>query len=173
MNRYTVVWSRSAKARLAQMWLENPAIRREFAANELPWCITHDTGVIAYSPMQAGLLTGAFTAGRARSLPANDWRSRNAEFTGDRLRRNLELAQTMKAIGERHGTSAAAVAIAWTLAWPGVSGAIVGAREPSQVDGWIDAATLFLRQADLDEIAATIERTGAGSGPSLPSDLAA
>jgi aryl-alcohol dehydrogenase-like predicted oxidoreductase len=149
------------------------AIRREFAANELPWCIAHDTGVIAYSPMQAGLLTGTFTAERARSLPANDWRSRNAEFTGDKLQRNLELARTMKVVGERHGTSAAAVAIAWTLAWPGVSGAIVGAREPSQVDGWIDAATLFLRQADLDEIAATIERTGAGSGPALPSDLAA
>ena len=76
----------------------------------------------------------------------------------------------MKLVGERHGTSAAAVAIAWTLAWPGVTGAIVGAREPAQVDGWIDAATLHLRKADLDEIAATIKRTGAGSGPSLPAE---
>ena len=78
----------------------------------------------------------------------------------------------MKAVGKRHGTSAAAAAIAWTLAWPGVSGAIVGAREPSQVDGWIDAATLHLRQVDLDEIARTIERTGAGSGPALPVEMA-
>jgi aryl-alcohol dehydrogenase-like predicted oxidoreductase len=148
------------------------AIRREFAANELPWCVAHETGVIVYSPMQAGLLTGAFTAERAKKLPADDWRSRNAEFTGAKLKANLELAETMKAVGERHGTSAAAAAIAWTLAWPGVSGAIVGAREPSQVDGWIDAATLHLRQADLDEIAKTIERTGAGSGPALPIEMA-
>jgi aryl-alcohol dehydrogenase-like predicted oxidoreductase len=146
------------------------AIRREFAAAELPWCVEHDTGVIVYSPMQAGLLTGAFTAERAKTLPANDWRSRNAEFTGDKLKANLALAETMKKVSERHGTSAAAAAIAWTLAWPGVTGAIVGAREPAQVDGWIDAATLHLRKADLDAIAATIERTGAGSGPSLPAE---
>jgi aryl-alcohol dehydrogenase-like predicted oxidoreductase len=146
------------------------AIRREFAAAELPWCVEHDTGVIVYSPMQAGLLTGAFTAERAKTLPANDWRSRNAEFTGVKLKANLALADTMKKVGERHGTSAAAVSIAWTLAWPGVTGAIVGAREPRQVDGWIDAATLHLRKADLDEIAATIERTGAGAGPALPAE---
>ncbi len=148
------------------------AIRREFAANELPWCLAHDTGVIVYSPMQAGLLTGAFSAERAKSLPADDWRSRNAEFTGSKLKANLELAKTMKAVGMRHGTSAAATAIAWTLAWPGVSGAIAGAREPGQVDGWIDAATLHLRQVDLDEIARTIERTGAGAGPALPVEVA-
>ena len=148
------------------------AIHREFAGSELPWCVKHDTGVIVYSPMQAGLLTGAFTVERARGLPADDWRSRNAEFTGAKLKANLELAATMQAVGERHGTGAAAAAIAWTLAWPGVSGAIVGARNPSQVDGWIDAATLHLRQADLDEIAKTIERTGAGSGPALPVEMA-
>lgn len=145
------------------------AIRREFAANELPWCVAHDTGVIVYSPMQSGLLTGAFTEERAKKLPANDWRSRNAEFTGDKLKANLALAATMKAVGERHGSDAASAAIAWTLAWPGVSGAIVGARSPEQVDGWIDAARLDLTQADLKEIAATIEKTGAGSGPTLPS----
>lgn len=145
------------------------AIRREFAANELPWCVAHDTGVIVYSPMQSGLLTGAFTEERAKKLPANDWRSRNAEFMGDKLKANLALAATMKAVGERHGSDAASAAIAWTLAWPGVSGAIVGARSPEQVDGWIDAARLDLTQADLKEIAATIEKTGAGSGPTLPS----
>lgn len=149
------------------------AIRREFAASELPWCITHDTGVIVYSPMQAGLLTGAFTAERAASLPANDWRSRNAEFTGDKLKANLALAETMRHVGERHGTTAAATAIAWTLAWPGVSGAIVGARAPKQVDGWIAAASLTLTPADLKEIGATIERTGAGSGPAVPFDAIA
>jgi aryl-alcohol dehydrogenase-like predicted oxidoreductase len=147
------------------------AIRREFAGAELPWCIAHDTGVIVYSPMQSGLLTGAFTQERAKKLPADDWRSRNGEFTGDKLKRNLQLAATMQAVAKRHGTTAAATAIAWTLAWPGVSGAIVGARDAQQVDGWIDAATLHLRQADLDEIAATIAASGAGAGPALPVEL--
>jgi aryl-alcohol dehydrogenase-like predicted oxidoreductase len=144
------------------------AIRRDFAATELPWCVAHDTGVIVYSPMQAGLLTGTFTAERAKALPANDWRSRNAEFSGDKLNANLELAATMKKVAERHGTNAASVAIAWVLAWPGVSGAIVGARAPQQIDGWIDAASLNLTRADLEDIAATIEASGAGTGPALP-----
>lgn len=144
------------------------AIRRDFAATELPRCVAHETGVIVYSPMQSGLLTGAFTAERVKALPANDWRSRNAEFTGDKLKANLELAETMRKIGEQHGTGPASVAIAWTLAWPGVSGAIVGARSPAQVDGWIDAARLTLTDADLDEIAATIKRSGAGTGPARP-----
>lgn len=144
------------------------AIRREFAGNELPWCVAHDTGVIVYSPMQAGLLTGVFSEARAAQLPADDWRSRDAEFTGDKLKRNLKLAGTLRAVAERHGTTAAAVAAAWTLAWPGVTGAIVGARSPQQIDGWIDAVSLSLTKADLDEIAVTINETGAGAGPSLP-----
>jgi aryl-alcohol dehydrogenase-like predicted oxidoreductase len=145
------------------------AIRREFAAAELPWCRTHETGVIVYSPMQAGLLTGAFSEERVKKLPKDDWRSRDGEFTGDKLARNLKLAAAMKAVAERHGTTTAAVAVAWVLAWPGVTGAIVGARAPGQIDGWIDAATLTLTRRDLEEIAATIIATGAGSGPSLPS----
>jgi aryl-alcohol dehydrogenase-like predicted oxidoreductase len=144
------------------------AIRREFAASELPWCLAHETGVIVYSPMQAGLLTGAFSEARAKSLPADDWRSRNDEFTGEKLKRNLQLADAMRAVADRHGTTAAAVAVAWTLAWPGVTGAIVGARAPEQIDGWIDAATLSLSQSDLETIAATIIATGAGVGPALP-----
>ncbi len=144
------------------------AIRREFAAAELPWCRAHETGVIVYSPMQAGLLTGAFSEERVKRLPEDDWRSRDAEFTGEKLAHNLKLAATMKAVGERHGTTAAAVAVAWVLAWPGVTGAIVGARAPEQIDGWIDAATLTLSRSDMEEIAATIIATRAGSGPSLP-----
>ena len=144
------------------------AIRREFAAAELPWCREHETGVIVYSPMQAGLLTGAFTEARAKALPVDDWRSRADEFTGEKLKRNLKLADTMKAVAERHGATTASVAVAWTLAWPGVTGAIVGARAPEQIDGWIGAATLSLTRADLDEIAATIKATGAGAGPALP-----
>ncbi|MBN1237208.1 MAG: aldo/keto reductase [Gammaproteobacteria bacterium] len=144
------------------------AIRRDAAAAELPWCAEHDTGVIVYSPMQSGLLTGRFTAERAAALPANDWRSRNAEFTGDNLARNLRLAAALEPIAARRDTSVAAVAIAWTLAWPAVTGAIVGARSASQVEGWIDAATLTLEPDDLRDIAAAIDATGAGTGPSMP-----
>jgi len=144
------------------------AIKRAVAAAELPWCAAHGTGVIVYSPMQAGLLSGRFSVERAAALPANDWRSRNAEFKGEALRRNLEVAAAMHQVAERHGTSTAAVAVAWTLAWPGVTGAIVGARSAEQVDGWIAAAALELTAEDMAAIGAAIERTGAGNGPSRP-----
>jgi aryl-alcohol dehydrogenase-like predicted oxidoreductase len=144
------------------------AIRRDVAAAELPWCAAHGTGVIVYSPMQSGILTGAFSVERAARLGADDWRSRSPDFTGDGLRRNLALADALRPIAARHGSSVAAVAVAWTLAWRGVTAAIVGARSPAQVDSWIGAAGLELTAADLDQIAAAIQRTGAGSGPSRP-----
>jgi aryl-alcohol dehydrogenase-like predicted oxidoreductase len=144
------------------------AIRREVAAAELPWCAAHGTGVIVYSPMQSGLLTGAFSVARAARLEAGDWRSHAPDFTGLGLRRNLALADALRPIAQRHGASVAAVAVAWTLAWPGVSGAIVGARSPAQVDGWIGAAALALTDADVAEIAGAIKRTGAGTGPVRP-----
>jgi aryl-alcohol dehydrogenase-like predicted oxidoreductase len=104
-------------------------------------------------------------------LPVNDWRSRNSEFKGEALRRNLEVADAMRDVAARHRTTVAAVAVAWTLAWPAVTGAIVGARSANQVDGWLDAATLSLTTRDMEEIAATIDRSGAGSGPSRPSSV--
>ena len=144
------------------------AIRREVAAAELPWCAAHGTGVIVYSPMQSGLLTGTFSVARAARLDTDDWRSHAPDFTGLGLRRNLALADALRPIAERHGATVAAVAVAWTLAWPGVSGAIVGARSPAQVDGWIGAAALALTDTDLAEIAGAIQRTGAGTGPVRP-----
>lgn len=144
------------------------AVRRDAAAAELGWCADHDTGVIVYSPMQSGLLTGAFTRERAAKLPGDDWRSRSPDFTGEGLERNLRLAAALEPVAERHGVSPAAVAVAWTLAWRGVTGAIVGARSPEQVDGWLAAATLELTAADLDEVAEAIRTSGAGSGPERP-----
>ncbi len=143
-------------------------INRQAAAAELPWCAEHGTGVIVYSPMQSGLLTGKFTAERAAALPAGDWRSRSPDFTGEGLTRNLALAEALRPVADRYGVEVSAVAVAWTLAWPGVTGAIVGARSPEQVDGWLPAATLELTGDDLAEIAAAITRTGAGSGPTTP-----
>ena len=145
------------------------AIHRDAAALQLPWCKEHETGVIVYSPMQSGLLTGAFTAARAARLPADDWRSRSPDFGGEGLRRNLALVEAFRPIAKRHGTTVAAVAVAWTLAWPGVTGAIVGARRPAQIDDWLAAASLELSNADLDEIAETIERLDIGDGPERPS----
>jgi aryl-alcohol dehydrogenase-like predicted oxidoreductase len=144
------------------------AIRRGAAGAQIPWCEAHSAGVIVYSPMQSGLLTGSFSMARAASLPANDWRSHDGEFKGAALARNLRVAEAMRGIADRRRTTTGAVAVAWTLAWPGVTGAIVGARSADQVDGWIDAATLSLAPSELDEIAAVIDRTGAGAGPSRP-----
>ncbi len=144
------------------------AIERTAGDTTLPWCAAHGTGVIVYSPMQSGLLSGTFSAEKARALPADDWRAHGAEFQGEALHRNLALAEALQPVAARHGVPPAAVAVAWTLAWPGVSGAIVGARAPQQVDGWIGAADLQLTAADLEEIAAAIARTGAGRGPVRP-----
>jgi aryl-alcohol dehydrogenase-like predicted oxidoreductase len=144
------------------------AIHRDVAAEELPWCQENGTGVIVYSPMQAGLLTGAFNDARVQALPDDDWRRRNADFQGDALAANLALAQALGPIAERHGVTRAAVAVAWTLAWPGVTGAIVGGRRPNQVDGWLPAARLALTAADLAEVAGALATTGAGSGPTRP-----
>ena len=141
------------------------AIDRDAAADLIPWCAEHETAVIVYSPMQSGLLTGAFDEERAANLPDDDWRSRSEDFTGDGLRRNLALADALRPLAERHGVPLPAVAVAWTLATKGVTGAIVGARRPEQVTGWLPAASLQLTGADLDEIAGAIARTGAGHGP--------
>jgi len=143
-------------------------IRREAGAEEIPWCAEHSTGVICYSPMQSGILTDSFSAERVAALAPDDWRKRAPEFQQPRLGRNLALRDALEPIARRHGTTVSATAIAWTLAWPGVTGAIVGARSAEQVDGWIGAATLKLSAADLDTIAAAIARTGAGAGPTRP-----
>jgi aryl-alcohol dehydrogenase-like predicted oxidoreductase len=140
-------------------------INRAAAEKEIPWCGDHGTGVICYSPMQSGLLTDRFTADRVSLLANDDWRRRAPEFQQPSLRRNLALRDALRPIAERHDTSVSAVAIAWTLATPGVTGAIVGARTPAQVDGWIDAASMTLTPEDLDEISAALQQTGAGSGP--------
>jgi aryl-alcohol dehydrogenase-like predicted oxidoreductase len=143
-------------------------VRRDAGGAEIPWCAEHGTGVIVYSPMQSGLLTDGFTAGRVAAMAQDDWRRRGPHFQEPNLGRNLALRDALREVATRHGVSVAAVAVAWTLAWPGVTGAIVGARSPGQVDGWIAAAGLRLEHEDLAEIASAIERTGAGSGPLRP-----
>jgi len=147
-------------------------IKRRAAEREIPWCAAHGTGVIGYSPMMSGILTDGFDAGRVASLPAGDWRRGSPEFRQPNLGRSIALRDALRPIAERHHATVSAVAIAWTLAWPGVTGAIVGARSPAQVDAWIGAATLELTPEDLEEILAAITRTGAGRGPTRPAQRA-
>jgi aryl-alcohol dehydrogenase-like predicted oxidoreductase len=148
-------------------------VRRGTAADLIPWCAAHGTGVIVYSPMQAGLLTDRFTAERASKLAEDDWRRKTPEFQEPQLSRNLRLRDALRPIAQRHNTTVAAVSVAWTLSWPGVTGAIVGARSAEQVDGWIRAGEIELTREDLDEIARAIEETQAGSGPARPRALRA
>jgi aryl-alcohol dehydrogenase-like predicted oxidoreductase len=127
-------------------------VRRDAENDVLPYARAHGIGVIVYSPMQSGLLTGTMTRERAAALPASDWRSRNPEFQEPKLSANLALVDRLEAVGLRYGVSPGEVAIAWVLSNPAVTGAIVGARSPYQVDGWVDAADLRLSAEDLDEI---------------------
>jgi aryl-alcohol dehydrogenase-like predicted oxidoreductase len=146
-------------------------IHRQSGADVIPWSAAHGTGVIVYSPMQSGILTDGFSRERVERMAADDWRRRNAEFNEPLLSRNLALRDALRPVASRHGVSVAAVAVGWTLSWPGVSGAIVGARSPEQVDGWISAGSLALDASDLAEIAAAVERTQAGSGPTQPASI--
>src|SRR5919204_5807790 len=122
-------------------------INRHALAELLPWCAAHGTGVLGYSPLQSGLLSGEFSAERVAGLPADDWRRRAPDFTDPALSANLALAERLRPVAARHGVTVAAVAVAWVLAQPGVTAAIVGARRPSQVEGWAAAGTLTLTPA--------------------------
>jgi len=140
-------------------------IRRDAAADTIPWAERHGAGVIVYSPMRSGLLTGRFSRERAESLGSDDWRGLDPDFNEPKLSENLRLVARLSAVADGIGCSLPELSVAWTLACPGVTGAIVGARRPEQLDGWIGAAELTLGQAELDQIAAALEETGAGAGP--------
>jgi aryl-alcohol dehydrogenase-like predicted oxidoreductase len=169
VSNYDVAQLAAAEALSHVETLQPPfsAIERGSALDVLPWCADHGTGVIVYSPMQAGLLTGSMTRERVESLPEQDWRRSDDDF-GINLDRNLALAEALRPIADKHGTTQASVAVAWTLAWRGVSAAIVGARRPEQVEGWIAAADLVLDASDLDAVERAITATAAGVGPSRP-----
>jgi aryl-alcohol dehydrogenase-like predicted oxidoreductase len=131
-------------------------LRRDIEDEILPFCQEEDIGVIVYSPMYSGLLTGAMTRERAASLPENDWRKRDPEFNEPRLSQNLMLVDRLSTIAARYGRSVGEIAIAWTLLHSGVTGAIVGARSVKQVDGVMKAADVQLSEADIAELEAPI-----------------
>lgn len=128
--------------------LIKPAVEDEI----LPFVQAHNIGVIVYSPMMSGLLSGTMTRERIATMPKDDWRRRDAEFNEPKLSHNLALTETLRIIGARHGRSAGEVAIAWTLRHPAVTGAIVGARRPDQVDGITGAGEFRLHATEIAEI---------------------
>lgn len=127
-------------------------VRREVEQEILPYCRSNGLGVIVYSPMASGLLTGAMTRERASQLPGSDWRSRDVEFQEPRLSKNLALVERLRQVGHRQGRPPGQVAIAWTLRNRSVTGAIVGARNARQVEGNAGAATLYLTDDEVAEI---------------------
>ena len=127
-------------------------IERDAEREVLPLAEAQETGVIVYSPMGSGMLTGAMTRDRVAQMPDDDWRKHDQRFREPQLSRNLALVERLVAVAERHNTTPGAVAIAWTLRHPGVDGAIVGFRAPDQVDPLLVGANLDLTPEDLTEI---------------------
>jgi aryl-alcohol dehydrogenase-like predicted oxidoreductase len=130
------------------------AVSPEIESEILPYCLRHNVGVVVYSPMKSGLLTGTMTKERVAGFPQDDFRKRALAFQEPNLSRNLELAGIMRRIGERHGVTAGVVAIAWTLRNPAVTGAIVGMRSAGQAQGVLPALQFRLGDRDFAEIEA-------------------
>jgi aryl-alcohol dehydrogenase-like predicted oxidoreductase len=139
--------------------LLNRHARREL----IPWAHEHGTGVIAYSPMASGLLTGSFNREGLDRLAEDDWRRKAPPFQEPALSRNLALVDTLGPIASRLGVTGASLALSWVLAVPGVTGAIVGGRRPSQLDDWLGADRLELDGRTLAEIDSAVQAASAGT----------
>jgi aryl-alcohol dehydrogenase-like predicted oxidoreductase len=154
VSNFTVKQLKRAKA-LAPVTSLQPQyslIHREIEDEILPYCLHEGIGVIVYSPMNSGLLTGAMTRERAARLPQDDWRRGHPDFTEPSLSRNLELVDRLREIAKRHNRTVGEVAIAWTLHNPAVTGAIVGARNAKQAEGVMRAGDLCLNDKEASEI---------------------
>ncbi len=128
-------------------------LKRDVEKDVLPYCLENNIGVIVYSPMASGLLSGAMTRERFKKLPADDWRkSKSPWFQEPEFTRNLKLAEILTEVGQQYGRTAGEVAIAWALRHPAVTGAIVGVRAPEQLDGIVGAADFKLSDADITRI---------------------
>ena len=136
-------------------------LRRAIEAEILPFALENQVGVINYSPMLSGLLTGAMTAERAAALPADDWRRRNPEFNEPRLSRNLKLVNLLREIGAGHSIAPGVVAVAWTLRNPAITAAIVGGRSPQQVEGVAPALHFRLSDEEYSRINEYLKEIGA------------
>ncbi len=143
-----------AIAQIASLQPRYSLLHREIEEEILAFAALENIGVIAYSPMASGLLTGAMTRERIAGLPADDWRKRHPDFQEPQLSRNLKMVRLLQAIGRLHGRPPAEVAVAWVLGNPAVTGAIVGARRPGQLPGVVGAAEFRLSPRELAEVEA-------------------
>jgi aryl-alcohol dehydrogenase-like predicted oxidoreductase len=163
VSNFNVNQLRRAKAIAPVTSLQPPysLVHRDVEEDILPYCLREGIGVIVYSPMASGLLTGAMTTERAARLPKDDWRKSDPEFNEPKLSRNLALVERLKEIAKRHGRSPGEVAIAWTQRNPAVTGAIVGARNARQADGVMRAGELRLSDKEVNEIEEWFEENAA------------
>jgi aryl-alcohol dehydrogenase-like predicted oxidoreductase len=150
-------------------------LARGARATVLPWADKHGTGSIVYSPMASGLLTGSFDGDRIARLDANDWRRESPQFREPALGRNLDLVERLQPIASGLGSTLPELVVAWTLAQSGVTAAIVGARLPRHVKGWVRAPELELSPGILVEVAEAVTASGAGTDdpPQPPPHVAA
>ncbi len=139
-------------------------VKRQARNDVIPWCVEHGTGVIVYSPMASGLLTGKYDHETFANLAKDDWRPNSAAFQEPELSRIFDLVGRLRVVAEDLGITLPLLAIAWTLSIPGVTGAIVGARRPQQVEGWIDAAGLTLDDTTMTRLEQCIRESRVGEG---------
>jgi aryl-alcohol dehydrogenase-like predicted oxidoreductase len=137
-------------------------VHPEVGEEILPFCQREGIGVIVYSPMASGLLTGAMTRERIASLQEDDWRKHDEDFNEPNLSNNLSLVENLREIGRRYGAAPGAIAVAWTLRNPAVTGAIVGARKPEQVNDMGKAAAIRLTGNEVRELETDIELAAHG-----------
>jgi len=140
-------------------------LERQAVESVLPWAAAHDVSAFIYSPLESGLLSGRFSLSRLAARPLDDWRKRRPQFQMPGVERSLRLVELLGTIAQELNVSLVELAIAWCLQWSAVSGAIVGARSPEQVDGWINAGDLRLRADTLERIETALRTTEAGIGP--------
>lgn len=159
VSNFTVAQLKRAQAIAPVTSLQPPysAINNAAEKELLPYCEQQGIGVINYSPMQSGLLTGKMTAEYIAALAPDDWRRKSPDFNEPRLSRNLQLVEVLREIGAKHGRSPGEVAIAWTLRLSAVTGAIVGGRNARQVEGVIGAADFRLNEGEIAQVQAFID----------------
>ncbi|CAN5495862.1 aldo/keto reductase [soil metagenome] len=139
-------------------------VKRQARNDVIPWAADHGTGILAYSSMASGLLTGKYDREHFANLPPDDWRRSSAAYQEPELSRIFDLVECMRPIAAALETTLPVLAVAWALAVPGVTAAIVGARRPDQVDGWFGAVTLALDSSVLEELERCVALSGAGEG---------
>jgi aryl-alcohol dehydrogenase-like predicted oxidoreductase len=151
VSNFTPEQMRRAEAIAPVETLQPPysLLKRDIESEILPYALEHDVGVVIYSPQESGLLSGAMSAERIAALPDDDWRKHDERFNEPELSRHLALVERLREVGERHGTTPGAIAIAWTLSHPAVHGAVVGLRRPHQVEELALAGNVELGDEDL------------------------